>query len=395
MANLTIRSLPAGSYTLTCIYSGNSIYATSNCNAVPVAVSPAPTALNLSSSNNPAPYLSPVTFTAHLTVNGQPAGAGNTIALSIAGQIVSLTTDATGSASDTASTLPAGSDAVTATFAAANNLLASSASLTEVITPLPTTVSLSATPNPGNLNQSVTLTATVAAQSTQASGGSVTFYDGGAALGVSPLSTAGTASFAATFTTVGIHNLTAVYGGDADFLSSSSAAFQETIIPGDFSISATPTQARFYTGQSAAIQVRVTGLHGFNQLLNLTCSGLPANATCSFSPGTLPDGQGDANLVIQTAAPAKATSASISILAALLLLLLPGWRRARGALARLCVLWLAFVIVLGTVGCGSKSSIAGGTPSGTYQVAVTATTAATGTPLAHSAVVTLTVKSLF
>jgi hypothetical protein len=46
-------------------------------------------------------------------------------------------------------------------------------------------------------------------------------------------------------------------------------------------------------------------------------------------------------------------------------------------------------------GCGAPSPIADGTPPGTYQVGVTATPTGGGTPLTHSAVVTLTVKSLF
>ncbi|MGC2637129.1 MAG: Ig-like domain repeat protein [Acidobacteriaceae bacterium] len=395
LATLAINSLSSGNNSLTCIYGGSSIYSSSSCNLVPTLVSPASSALTLTSGKNPAPYLSPVTLTVHLTVNGQPASAGNTILLSIAGQTVSLTTDAAGSASDTVTTMPAGSDLVTATFAATHNLLASAASLTEVITALPTTVSLKAAPNPGDLNQAVTLTATVTAQSAEVSGGNVTYYDGATALGSSPLSTTGTASFAVTFTTVGVHSLTASYSGDADFLSSTSGASNETILAGDFSISATPGTAGLYTGQSAAFQLNVTSLRGFSQPLNLTCSGLPANATCSFTPGSLAQGQGAANLVIQTAAPAESTAASVSVFSALILLLLPGWRSRRRFAVRLGMVLLALGMVTGMGGCGTPSPVTGGTPPGTYAVSVTATTTANGAPLAHSAVVTLTVKSLF
>jgi uncharacterized protein YceK len=83
------------------------------------------------------------------------------------------------------------------------------------------------------------------------------------------------------------------------------------------------------------------------------------------------------------------------MLSALTLLLLPAWKRRRRFLMRLCAVLLALGIVIGIAGCGSVSPITGGTPPGTYQVAVTATTTATGPTLAHSAVVTLTVKSLF
>jgi hypothetical protein len=257
VAALAYGSLPGGSYNLTCMYSGSSIYATSNCNPVPVIINAAPTALTLSSSNNPAPFLSAVTFTARLTVSGQSAGAGNTILLSINGQIIGLTTDATGSATYAIGTLVPNSYPVTASFAATNNLLASSASLTEFITAAPTSIRLTGTSNPGDLNQPVTMVAAVSTQttSTQVGSGNVTFYDGSTSLGSSQLSAAGTASMTTSFSAVGIHNITAVYDGDADFSSSTSAVLKETIVAGDFSILVNPgaasTIASVPTGFSA------------------------------------------------------------------------------------------------------------------------------------------------
>jgi hypothetical protein len=244
------------------------------------------------------------------------------------------------------------------------------------------------------------MTATVTSQttSTPIGSGNATFYNGTTSLGSSPLSAAGTVSMTTSFAAVGTYNITAVYDGDADFTSSTSTVFKETIVAGDFSISVNPGAASLYTGVSTAIQVSVTSLQGFNQPLALTCSGLPANATCSFSLDSLPEGHGAANLVIQTAAPHEAGAGSVSgsagVLGALTLLLLPGLRRRRGLLAGLTAVLLAIGVGMGMAGCGSPK-ITGGTPPGTYQVAVTATTTGTGTALTHSAVVTLTVKSLF
>ena len=395
VTSLVSSSLAGGSYNLTCAYGGSAIYAASNCNSVPVFIHAAPTGLTLSSSKNPAAYLSPVIFTVRLAVNGQPAGAGNTILLGINGQTITLTTDATGSATYSIATLQPNSYPVTAEFAATNNLLSSSASLTEVITAAPTSVSLTGAPNPGDLNQPVTLTATVLSQATPVVNGNVTFYDGTASLGSSPLSATGVATLAATFTTLGVHNLTAVYSGNLDFVTSASAVFAETIVPGDFSITATPGSANLYTGQATTVQVSMASLQGFNQPLALSCSGLPANATCSFSPDALPQGLGTSRLVIQTSAPRGATAALGSVFGAIVLLLLPIWRRRRGILAGSCAILLALLVAMGIGGCGSTGSISGGTPPGTYQVAVTASTTGTGAPLAHSAIVAVTVKSLF
>ena len=401
VATLVSSSLPGGNYNLSCMYGGSSIYATSNCNTIPIVILPAPTALTLSSSNNPATYLSTITFTARLTVNGQSAGAGNTVHLSLNGQTVSLTTDATGSAIYAIGTLAPNSYPVAASFAATNDFLASSASLTEIVTAAPTSISLAGTPNPGDLNQPVTLAASVSSPATSGAvtGGNVTFYDGSASLGSAQVTASGTASMAVSFSTVGEHDITAVYAGDANFSSSTSAVLKETIVAGDFSISVLPGAAVVYTGEAAAMTVGVTSLQGFNQPLALSCTGLPANTTCSIGPASLPNGQGAANLVIQTAAPHKAeagfVSGSAAVLGALTLLLLPGRRRRRSFLAGLSAVLLAIAVGMGTAGCGSPNPVSGGTPPGTYQIAVTASAAGTGTALTHSTQVTLTVKSLF
>jgi hypothetical protein len=160
-----------------------------------------------------------------------------------------------------------------------------------------------------------------------------------------------------------------------------------------------PGAVSIYTGIATTVEVSAISLQGFNQPLALSCSGLPANATGTFTPASLPNGQGDVNLVIQTAAPHKTAagfvSGSAALLGTLTLLLLPGRRLRRRFLAGLPVFVLAVVAGMGMTGCGSPNSITGGTPPGTYQVAVTATAVGDSTALTHSAVVTLTVKSLF
>jgi len=394
VATLGTNSLPGGSNTLSCIYSGSSIYAASNCSPVPVTVNPAPSALSLVSTSNPAAYLSPVALKLTLTLNGKPAAAGMSLHLTINGQTANLTTDATGSASYTMPSLPPGSYPATAAFAGTSNFEASSDSLTEVIIAARTATGLTATPNPGNQNQPVTLTATVASGPNPVGNGNVTFYDGSTSLGTSALDSSGTATLNATFTVLGAHDLTAVYAGNADFLSSTSPIFKETITAGDFSIRATPGGSSVYTGQSSAVQVSVASINGFAQPLALSCSGLPANTTCAFTPAAFSNGQGDTRLVIQTSAPQHSAAASLSILGLLALVFLPGWKR-RSVFLRLGVLLVALGAAASLSGCASADPISAGTPPGKYHVAVTASTTGPGAPLVHSADVTLTVKSLF
>jgi hypothetical protein len=408
VATLVTSSLAGGSYNLTCLYGGNTIYASSSCNPVPVVVHAAATALTLSSSANPTFYGGALAFTVTLTVNGQPAGAGDTVLLAVNGQSANLTTNAAGSATYVVpAALAPGSYPVTATFAGSNSLQGSTAALTEVITATATSTSITAAPNPGDVNQPVTLTATVSSQPLAAAmlnaSGSVSFYDGATLLGSANV-TANAASLNVSFTTVGVHNLTAVYGGNTDFVGSISAVFQETIQAGDFSIAVKPGAANVYTGAAAAMTVDVASLRGFNQPLAFSCSGLPAATTCQFSPPLLTGGQGESTLVIQTAAPRKSGGGAGAAVAAapgaLVLLLLAGWRRRRRDwVGRMFIVALAAGALLGVMGslagCGSTDPLGGGTPPGTYQVAVTATTTGSGTPLAHAATVSLTVKSLF
>jgi hypothetical protein len=280
----------------------------------------------------------------------------------------------------------------------------------DIVSPEPTVTVLNSSSNPADVGQSVTFTASVSggfAVITSFAGaptGTVQFYDGPTSLGpAQQLTASGTASLTTSFSVAGVHDITAVYSGDANF-AGSSGEYNETILAGNFSISVLPGAAIVYTGAGAAVKVSVASLRGFNQPLALSCSGLPANASCGFSPASLTGGQGEAALVIQTAAPHKAGAsigaAAVSVPDGLALVLLCGWRRRRrGLFVRTLVGLLAASALLGMfgslAGCGSPDPITGGTPPGTYQVAVTATAAGNGSVLTHSAVVTLTVKSLF
>lgn len=88
-----------------------------------------------------------------------------------------------------------------------------------------TTTTLSSPNSSVSAGAGVTLTATVAPA---AATGNVTFYAGTATLGTGTLAS-GTASYTATFTTPGAESLTATYGGDATYASSTSSAVNLTV----------------------------------------------------------------------------------------------------------------------------------------------------------------------
>ena len=91
-----------------------------------------------------------------------------------------------------------------------------------------TTTALASSANPSASGQAVTFTATVPASGTGTPTGTVTFKAGATALGpVTTLDALGQATFTTSALTVGSHSITAVYGGDANFATSTSAALNQ------------------------------------------------------------------------------------------------------------------------------------------------------------------------
>lgn len=400
---LPYTGLIAGTHTITATYIPTGSFAASSATCSEV-VNALPTTSALTVTPPASTFGAPVTLTAivapvNLPAQSSPSGV---VTFYNGTSAIGTGTLAGGIATLTYGSLPGGSNSLTCMYSGSAIYATSNCNpVSALVNPAPTAISLTGAPNPGNLNQPVIFTGTVSSQATlaQVGNGSVSFYDGPTLLGSSLLTATGTTTLTTSFPLVGVHNITAVYQGNANYSSSTSAVLKETINAGDFTITVKPGAASVYTGKAAVIQLGVTPLQGFDQPLALTCSGLPVSATCTFSPTSLPQGQGAANLIIQTAAPHRAGTASVSgaaaILGALTLFLLPGWRRRRGILAGFSIVLLAVGVPLAIAGCGSANPIIGGTPPGTYQVSVTAATTGTGTTITHSAVVTLSVKSLF
>src|SRR5256712_2974204 len=94
-----------------------------------------------------------------------------------------------------------------------------------------TTTSLTSSPNPSTVGQTVTLSATVSpvAPATGVPTGTVAFKDGATTIGTATLGATGSASIAISTLATGSHPLTAVYSGSLDFLTSTSAVVTQTV----------------------------------------------------------------------------------------------------------------------------------------------------------------------
>ena len=142
------------------------------------------------------------------------------------------TLDGSGVATFTTAALAVGTHSITAVYGADGNFTASTSSaLSQVVNQDTTTSVVASSANPTVFGQSVTFTATVTANG-PGSGiptGTVTFMDGSTTLGTGTLNGSGIAIFTTAALAVGSHSITAVYGADGNFTTSSSSALSQVV----------------------------------------------------------------------------------------------------------------------------------------------------------------------
>jgi hypothetical protein len=275
------------------------------------------------------------------------------------------------------------------------------------ITQAGSAVILSSSNTNANLNAPITFTATVSSATVGTPTGTVNFLDGQTAIGGGTLNAQGVGTYTTSSFAAGAHSITAVYVGNTDLVGSASSALIETVTAPDYAVSVNPTSLTIKQGAAGSAVFTVTPVGGFNQAIQFSCSGLPANATCAFSPTTItPSGASvtstltittdvrTSSLLEHRAKPLLAIalhSGQIGLCGGLLFCV---FRRKKMAaqLRRLSLgILLAMALLGGTsvVGCGSglPSPV---TPAGTSMVTVTASTSASG-GTTHNATLTLTI----
>ena len=382
-ATLSVASLAGGRQSFSCRYSGDTIYAPSACNDVPVTVNAIATSMTVVSSANPSVALTPVTFTAQLSTGNQ-AQAGNKILLSIgSGVAVPLVTDATGKASYNTSGLTPGSYTVMGAFQATNSLLASTAALTQVVTSSPTGTTLGVAPSPGYQGQIVSITASVTALNGVVPGGLVTFFDAGVPIGTATLNPSGQAPLNTTSLTPGTHPLTAAYGATTSFSASTSPVVNEVILTSGFTIALSPGSIILPPGATGSAVVQLNSMGNFSGPLTLDYGTLPTYATASMNGPVVTlsaGGSGSSTLTLKTLLkaanelPPRPGFNERSILCATALLcFLPLGLLRRNRLTRLLSVAVLFITLQAVTGCSNTWYSANAVAVGTYQVAITAT----------------------
>jgi hypothetical protein len=181
----------------------------------------------------------------------------------------------------------------------------------------------------------------------------------------------------------------------------------------DFTMTVNPASLTISAGGSGNAAVTITPVGRFSGAVQLSCSGLPANATCTFSPSTITSNGVPATttLTISTAVqksslatppnsawPARAVPLSGGVGGLLALCFLPrrkwrnGWRTILGAFLGLAALGAG----ISTIGCGDIVMRAGhgtATPTaGTSTVVVSATSSTSG-GTSHTSNLTVTITN--
>lgn len=270
-------------------------------------------------------------------------------------------------------------------------------------------LALSSSASSASQGAAVSLSATVSTTFSNGSPtGTVTFVSNGTTLGSAAVAD-GVATFSTSSLPIGANTITATYQGDSHYnVATASTKVKVVAIQPGVAVSASPNSLSLTAGATGTAVVSIAANAAFSGTVALTCSGAPAQASCSISPASvqLSAGQtGTLTAVVATTAANNTYQASNrkndagslglaggGVLAATFLMMLPLRRRISKGLWTLLI---AIAIgVAGLTGCnsgggGSNSTTTyTGTPAGSYTLKVTATSGS----ITSSSTITLQVQ---
>jgi uncharacterized protein (TIGR03382 family) len=378
-----------------------------------VVVVPDPTSTVVTSSADPSTPNQNVIFTANI-VDQYAIGAGTVNFYDGTLLLGSGVANAQGNATFSTSALIVGKHTITACLVASLDYNASvpCGTLVQLVTlvptgPLATVTLLTSSANPSIFGQSVTFAASVATTGAfaQVPAGTLTFYDGSSILSTTTLDSSGNATFTTSTLAVGTHTITAAYTGTSAIATSTSLPLQQVVLTtlpsagNGFLLTVTPSSVSIGVGSSTTVNVSVLSLNNYSQAVQLSCSGLPVESTCTFGQSLMPVGGGNTTLNLAVAAPHACGASTPYFVAtngvppALPLLALIGlgmfFARRRRKLFRGLTLAFALCLVPMLNGCSSPCTDLGTQPS-VYNVTVTGTSTG-GTVTSQSVVVQMNV----
>ena len=292
-----------GGHAITAVYNGDANFTSSTSPILTQTVNQGATSTLVTSSAGPSVSGQDVTYTATVTAlapaSGTPSGTATFIdgATTIGGCIAQPLIG--GVATCSVAYPGVGGHAITAVYSGDLNFTGSTSPiLTQTVSPAATVTSLASSVNPSVTGQPVSITATVSAVApgSGAPTGTVAFLDGGttiAGCASQAVTGAGVATCDDAFVAAGAESITAVYSGDADFSSSTSAALTQTINPGATSTVATSSVNPSESGESVSYTAAVTAV--------APAAGTPTGTVAFFDGAAAIAGCGAQPLVAGTA----------------------------------------------------------------------------------------------
>src|SRR5579871_3058169 len=391
-------------------------------------------ALAQTSPSGTAPFGQAVTITATIssTKAGTPTGA---VAFSIDGGQAKNVQLSGNTAHITLTNLTGGNHVISASYSGDLLFAPSNTVLTVVVAQASSTTVMTTTggnhnPDSARPGTALTLIGTITPGASTVPTGQVTFTLNGKALAapatVAPVTTvtAGVttttyqASISISTLPAGLDSIVATYSGDVNYVSST-GTLGVTITPMTFSLTPAVATVTVSAGQTITTPLQVASLSGFQGFVGLSCTGLPANVTCGFSPNNfvlqpdnlitaeqdkngvtvVPATYGPMNItlsVITGTTPVvpqppvgalklplfgKKIPVSLAFLVLSPIALAVRRRRALKHLRGSLSLCLALLALFGSItvftGCGSN--LVGVTPQGSYTVTIRAVSSATAT----------------
>jgi hypothetical protein len=231
-ATAQTSALTVGPHRLTVRFEGNAQYATSAAGIIQYVKQPSTVTIT-SYHPNPATYGQAVTLTANVAKpTGLPVPTG-TVNFRVGSRpLGGAALDASGNVSFTtaAAALGAGSNSITALYTGDIDYTPGvSGTFAVNVQQASSSTSLTSSPNPSTVGQTVTLKAVVSSSAGQTPRGNILFKDGTTLLATVALDSTGTAVYKTTSLASGTHSLTAAYSGSANFQSSISTAVTQTV----------------------------------------------------------------------------------------------------------------------------------------------------------------------
>jgi hypothetical protein len=250
-------------------YAGDSSFTINTSSTFTQNVNQASTTTGLTSSANPSVSGQGVTFTATVAAVSPGAGTptGNVTFYDGATVLGSGTLNGGDIATYTTSALSTTSHSITAVYVGDTNFATGTSSVvTQLVNQDGSTTAVTSSANPSSFGQTVTYTATVAANS-PGSGtptGTVTFHDGGSNVSgcVALTVSSGSITCVQTYNSLAAHNVTVVYAGDANFVMSTSSNLTQTVVRDTVAITVTSSPNPAVPNQPVIFTATIAPSHG-------------------------------------------------------------------------------------------------------------------------------------